>query len=98
MTISYPDGIWLLFSTRRTSIPTTMACDPNAAAPSEMIPGSLTAAELTETFSAPARRTARMCSTVEMPPPTEKGMKIWLATSSTTSSMIERPSALAVMS
>jgi hypothetical protein len=65
-------------------MPTTMHWQPNAAAPSEMMCGVLTAAELTEIFSAPASSTSRMSATVEMPPPTEKGMKICEATASTT--------------
>lgn len=39
-----------------------------------------------------------MSATVEMPPPTEKGMKIWEATFSTTLSMMPRPSWDAVIS
>jgi len=53
---------------------------------------------VTLTFSAPARITRRMSSSVRIPPPTEKGMKIVSATLFTTSSMIARPSAEAVMS
>ena len=45
-----------------------------------------------------ASSTARMSCTVEMPPPTEKGMKIFEATFSTTSRKIPRASAEAVMS
>ena len=63
-----------------------------------MIAGFFTAAELTLTFSAPARSTARMSSKVRMPPPTEKGMKISAATRRTTSIMIFRRSLEAVMS
>jgi len=39
-----------------------------------------------------------MSSTVEIPPPTENGMKIFAATFSTTLSMMPRPSEEAVMS
>ena len=60
--------------------------------------GVLTAAELMLTFSAPAwiRRVAS--SRVRMPPPTVNGMKISSATRRTTSSMMARPSWLALMS
>ena len=98
ITISYPDGISGVTGTRFTSMPTTMACEPNASAPCEMISGCFTAAEFTEIFSAPASSTARMSCTVEMPPPTEKGMKTSEATFSTTSRKIPRASAEAVMS
>ncbi|KAF5046327.1 hypothetical protein DSECCO2_471920 [anaerobic digester metagenome] len=87
-----------LAGTRSTSMPTTMHWEPKASAPSVMMCGVFTAAELTEIFSAPARSTSRMSATVEMPPPTEKGMKIWEATASTTLSMMPRPSWEAVMS
>ena len=60
--------------------------------------GLRTAAELTLTFSAPARSTSRISSTVEMPPPTEKGMKTCSATRRTVSIRMARRSAEAVMS
>ena len=63
-----------------------------------MMWGFFTAAEFTETFSAPARSTARMSATVAMPPPTLKGIKICSATRSTTSRKMPRASAEAVMS
>ena len=63
-----------------------------------MMVGFFTASVLTLIFSAPAKITCRMSSTVRMPPPTEKGMKIVSATFFTTSIMIARPSAEAVMS
>ena len=75
-----------------------MHCVPNAAAPSLMICGLRTACELTDTFSAPASSTARMSATDPMPPPTANGMKICSATRRTTSSMMPRRSADAVMS
>lgn len=87
-----------LTGTRSTSMPTTMACEPKAAAPSATRSGLRTAAELMETFSAPALSTARMSATDEMPPPTLKGMKICEATRSTTSRKMPRSSAEAVMS
>ena len=79
-------------------MPTTTAWEPKAAAPSWISCGFLTAAELIETFSAPARSTARMSATLAMPPPTEKGMKICAATRSTTSRKMPLASAEAVMS
>eukprot|EP01022_Parablepharisma_sp_SALTPOND_P016322 TRINITY_DN2380_c0_g1_i1.p1 TRINITY_DN2380_c0_g1~~TRINITY_DN2380_c0_g1_i1.p1 ORF type:complete len:563 (-),score=94.78 TRINITY_DN2380_c0_g1_i1:1050-2738(-) len=97
-TISQPEGICSDFSTCFTSMPKTTHWDPNAAAPSLMTSGFFTAPELTLTFSAPARSTARMSSRVLMPPPTEKGMKILEATSLTTSRKMLRPSWEAVMS
>ncbi len=63
-----------------------------------MIAGLRTAAEFTLTFSAPARSTSRISSTVEIPPPTEKGMKTCSATRRTVSMRIARRSADAVMS
>ena len=98
MTTSKPEGICADFSTRFTSMPSTTHCAPKAAAPSLMMSGFFTAPELTEHFSAPAHSTARMSATELMPPPTEKGMKIWLATRSTTSRKMPRPSLEAVMS
>ena len=64
----------------------------------EIVFYDITASVFTLTFSAPARITRRISSTVPMPPPTEKGMNIVSATLFTTSSMIARPSAEAVMS
>ena len=63
-----------------------------------MIAGFRTACEFTLTFSAPASSTARMSSSDPMPPPTENGMKIRSATRRTTSIMMPRRSAVAVMS
>jgi len=85
-------------ATRLTSIPRTTHWLPKARAPASMRPGFFTASELTLTFSAPARMTARISSTLRMPPPTEKGMKIVSATRRTTSSMMLRASDEAVMS
>ena len=79
-------------------MPRTMHWRPNAAAPSAMSCGVRTAGEFTLTFSAPASSTACICSSERMPPPTAKGMKTSAATARTTSSMMPRRSADAVMS
>ena len=60
--------------------------------------GLTTAAVFKETLSAPANNKARMSSIVRIPPPTVKGMKTSLATRSTTSSIVLRPSFVAVIS
>jgi len=77
---------------------TTVAQLPSRSASSLTSRGVRTADELMLTFSAPAwtRRTAS--SSVRMPPPTVNGMKIVSETCRTTSSMMARPSWLAVMS
>ena len=71
---------------------------PKASAPRAMISGWRTAAELTLIFSAPASSTARMSSTLRIPPPTENGIKMVSATRRTTSIMMLRRSWEAVMS
>ena len=95
MTTPYPQG---MTGSRATSIPRTTHWLPYSAAPPVMMSGLRTADELTLTFSAPARRTSRISATEEMPPPTEKGMKICSATLRTVSIRIFRLSAEAVMS
>ena len=56
------------------------------------------APELTLTLSAPHFKTRSKSATVRMPPPTVRGMKIWLAASARMSVNRARPSAEAVMS
>ena len=63
-----------------------------------IISGRCTAAELTETLSAPARRIAVKSSTVRIPPPTVKGMNTLSATARTISTIILRASLEAVIS
>ncbi|MNW17553.1 hypothetical protein D3C71_2167790 [compost metagenome] len=60
--------------------------------------GSLTAAELIATLSAPARSSFLISSMERTPPPTVTGMKQCSAVRATTSKMVSRPSWLAVMS
>jgi hypothetical protein len=60
--------------------------------------GFLTAAEFTLTFSAPAWIKRVASSSVRMPPPTVRGMKICSTTRPTRWAMISRPSWLAEMS
>ena len=50
---------------------TTTAWLPKASAAWVMREGSLTAAEFTDTLSAPAEIIVRMSATVRMPPPTQ---------------------------
>jgi hypothetical protein len=59
---------------------------------------SLTAAVLMLTLSAPAESSARTSSSVLTPPPTVRGMKTCSAVRLTTSMMMPRSSAEAVMS
>ena len=49
-------------------------------------------------LSAPARSMVYMSSTERRPPPTVSGMKHWSAARSTTSTIVFRPCAVAVMS
>ncbi len=84
--------------TRLGSIFTTMHWLPNRRAASWTNSGSFTAAELIETLSHPASSSWRMSSSVRMPPPTVSGMNTCSAVRRTTSSMMSRPSWLAVMS
>ena len=83
---------------RIASSPNTMHCEPNWSAPCRMRSGFSTAAVLMETLSAPASSMVCMSFTERSPPPTARGMKTCSATCETTSSMMERPSADAVMS
>ena len=77
---------------------TTMHWLPNRRAASWTNCGFFTAAELIETLSQPASSSWRMSSSVRMPPPTVSGMNTCSAVRRTTSSMMSRPSWLAVMS
>ena len=71
---------------------------PNASAADEMIDGSRTAAELSETLTAPAAIMVRHPATSRKPPPTVYGMRrrsaAWLASST----VVRRSSEVAVMS
>ncbi len=80
------------------SIATTMHWEPNFSAARATKSGSLTAAVLIETLSAPASSRLRMSSSVRTPPPTVSGMKHCSAVRRTTSRMVSRFSWLAVMS
>ena len=53
---------------------TTMHWLPKARAASETRPGRSSAAVLSDTLSAPARRSVRMSSSDRIPPPTVSGM------------------------
>lgn len=72
--------------------------DPNISAPSLIRAGRSTAAVLTLTLSAPVFRIRRKSSVERMPPPTVNGMKTFSAVLAATSTMVSRPSWLAVMS
>ena len=78
--------------TRRGSILTTVAQQPNLRETSAMSSGVRTAAEFRLTFSAPAWINWVASASVRMPPPTVNGMKICSATRWTMSSRIARPS------
>src|SRR5690606_24559991 len=71
---------------------------PKRFAPSVIRSGVRTAALLIAVLSAPASSVSRMSSTVRSPPPTPNGMKIASATCRTTSSLVSRPSCVALMS
>ncbi len=71
---------------------------PKASAHRATTSMSSTAAVLTATLSAPARSSLRASPTVRTPPPTDTGMKQTSAVRATTSTMVSRPSWLAVMS
>ena len=77
---------------------TTMHWLPKRNAAARTNSGSRTAAELIDTLSHPASSNWRMSSSVRMPPPTVSGMNTCSAVRRTTSSMMSRPSWLAVMS
>ena len=63
-----------------------------------MSDGSLTAAELTETLSAPAAIMRLMSATVRMPPPTQYGMRTSSAAREASSTVVSLSSEVAVMS
>ena len=71
---------------------------PYFLAPAAMSPGSAMAPELTLTLSAPHLSTRSKSSSVRIPPPTVRGMKISSATRRRMSVNSFRPSAEAVMS
>ena len=77
---------------------TTMHWAPKRCEPREISPGSRTAAELSETLSAPAASTSRMSSSERSPPPMVKGMNTSSAVRRASSTIVPRPSWLAVMS
>ena len=77
---------------------TTQHCAPNSAAISEISSGRSTAAVLSETLSAPTRRSRRASSTLRMPPPIVNGMKTCSATRLATSTIVSRALDDAVMS
>ena len=76
----------------------SIAWVPNAYAASDMSWGFATAAELTDTLSAPAAIMRRMSATLRKPPPTQYGRcncsLAWLASST----VVARSSLVAVMS
>src|SRR2546425_5163463 len=71
---------------------------PKRSAASRTSSGRASAAVLSDTLSAPARRSPRTSSIERMPPPTVSGMQMPSAVRRTTSSMIARASCEAVMS
>jgi hypothetical protein len=76
----------------------TMHCDPKTSASSEISSGRSSAAELTETLSAPASSTAWASSTERMPPPIVNGMKTLSAVRRASSTIVSRLSCEALMS
>ena len=79
-------------------MPTTTHWAPNVSDSRSIRAGSATAALLTLTLSAPTRSSDRASSRVRTPPPTVSGMKTCSAVRATTSTMVSRPWAEAVMS
>ncbi len=77
---------------------TTTHCAPYRSEAARTKAGSVTAAVLIETLSAPALSSARQSATVRTPPPTVSGMKHRSAVRATMSSRIGRSSCDAVMS
>ncbi len=71
---------------------------PKRSLPREISSGSRTAAEFSETLSAPAASTCRMSSSERRPPPIVKGMKTSSAVRRASSTIVPRSSWLAVMS
>ena len=83
---------------RFASIATTTHCEPNTSASSPISSGRASAAELTETLSAPASRTACASATVRIPPPIVNGMKTSDAVRRARSTIVSRRSCEALMS
>src|SRR5512135_239969 len=83
---------------RLTSTAATMHWLPKLCASRSTSAGSRTAAVLTATLSAPARRTCPASSTERIPPPTVNGMKTESATRPTISRVVRRSSCVAEMS
>ena len=79
------------------SIATTTACDPSSSASSVTSSGRASAAELTETLSAPARAAPRRRPR-RTPPPTVNGIETASATRPTRSSSSARSSSVALTS
>lgn len=75
-----------------------MACEPNAAAALVMSDGSATAAEFTDTLSAPAAIIVRMSATLRKPPPTQYGRCSCSLARLARSTVVARSSLVAVMS
>jgi hypothetical protein len=76
----------------------TTHCAPKVAASSSRSSGRATAAEFTETLSAPASSTAWASATERIPPPIVKGMKTSFAVRRASSTTVSRWSLEAVMS
>ena len=83
---------------RRASIATITACAPKLAPISPISSGRAIAAELIETLSAPASKTAAASSADRIPPPTVNGTNKFAAVRFTVSSSVPRPSCVAVIS
>jgi len=83
---------------RFASMAITTHCAPNTSASSPISSGRARAAELTETLSAPASRTAWASSTERMPPPITNGMKTLSAVRRASCTIVSRRSCEAVMS
>ena len=77
---------------------TRMACVPNAAAACVMSDGSATAAEFTDTLSAPAAIMVRMSATLRKPPPTQYGRCSCSLARPASSTVVARSSLVAAMS
>ena len=71
---------------------------PNAAAALVMSAGSATAAEFTDTLSAPAAIIVRMSATLRKPPPTQYGRCSCSLARLASSTVVARSSLVAVMS
>ena len=77
---------------------TTMHWAPNSVAMADTRSGSSTAAVITETLSAPARRSRRASPTSRTPPPMVNGMNTSSAVRRASSTIVSRLSDEAVMS